>query len=216
VEEIAPQKKRGMSVIGIVLITVLVTIVGTVWLLNSSLFAKSFTPTELDSEEKVELRQKLAAIGLQDLKVGLPAEENMDPEPYTENPDRREIALNEREVNALLDKNSEMGERLVLDFSDNLMSAKLLMPLDADLPFVGGKTLRASTGVAISVRDGTPSVVLKGVSVWGVPIPNAWLGGLKNVDLVNEFGDEGFWKSFSEGIEDVEVREGELKLKLRE
>ena len=215
-EEIAPQKKRGMSVIGIVLITVLVTIVGTVWLLNSSLFAKSFTPTELDSEEKVELRQKLAAIGLQDLKVGLPAEENMDPEPYTENPDRREIALNEREVNALLDKNSEMGERLVLDFSDNLMSAKLLMPLDADLPFVGGKTLRASTGVAISVRDGTPSVVLKGVSVWGVPIPNAWLGGLKNVDLVNEFGDEGFWKSFSEGIEDVEVREGELKLKLRE
>lgn len=143
-------------------------------------------------------------------------EANMDPEPYTENPEQREIALSEREVNALLEKNSEMGEKLVLDFSDDLMSAKLLMPLDPDLPFFGGKTLRASTGVAISVQDGIPSVILKGVSVWGVPVPNAWLGGLKNVDLVNEFGDEGSRKSFSEGIEDVEIREGELKLKLRE
>lgn len=215
-EETPPNKKRGMSVLSIVLITMLITIVGTIWLLNSQLFAKSFTPTELDNAEKVELRQKLAVVGLSDLSVGLPAEQNMDPEPYSENPENREISLTEREVNALLDKNSEMGERLVLDFADDLMSAKLLMPLDPDLPFVGGKTLRASTGVAVSVRDGKPSVVLKGVSVWGVPIPNAWLGGLKNVDLVNEFGDEGFWKSFSDGIEDVEVREGELKLKLRE
>ena len=215
-EQQTPQKKRGMSVFSIVLITIAITIAGTLWLLNSSLFAKSFTPTELSAQEKVDLQQKLSVVGLTDLNVGFTPEENMDPEPYTENPDKREIALSEREVNALLDKNSEMGEKLVLDFSDDLMSAKLLMPLDPDLPFFGGKTLRASTGVAISVRDGKPSVVLKGVSVWGVPVPNAWLGGLKNVDLVNEFGDEGFWKSFSDGIEDVEIREGELKLKLRE
>ncbi len=212
----SPKKKRGMSVLVIVLLTIVVTVAATVWLLNSDLFSDKFTPIALNSEEKVELQQKLAAVGLKDLKVGLTDEENMDPEPYTENPDKREIALSEREVNALLDENSEMGERLVLDFSDDLMSAKLLMPLDPDLPFFGGKTLRASTGVSISVRDGEPSVILKGVSVWGVPVPNAWLGGLKNVDLVNEFGDEGFWKSFSDGIEDVEIREGELKLKLRE
>ncbi|MGB0865960.1 MAG: hypothetical protein ACPGSC_05595 [Granulosicoccaceae bacterium] len=215
-EQQALQKKRGMSVLGIVLITAFITIAGTIWLLNSELFADRFTPTELSGEEKIELQQKLKAVGLSDLDVGLNAEENMDPEPYTENPDNREISLSEREVNALLDKNSDMGEKLVLDFSDNLMSAKLLMPLDPDFPFFGGKTLRASTGVSVSVKNGVPSVVLKGVSVWGVPVPNAWLGGLKNVDLVNEFGDAGFWKSFSEGIEDVEVREGQLKLKLRE
>jgi hypothetical protein len=51
----------------------------------------------------------------------------------------------------------------------------------------------------------------------GVPIPNAWLGNLKNVDLVNEFGaDRGFWKSFSEGVDNIRVEEGQMKIKLRE
>jgi hypothetical protein len=28
----------------------------------------------------------------------------------------------------------------------------------------------------------------------GVPIPNAWLGNLKNVELAQEFsGNDGFW-----------------------
>ena len=31
--------------------------------------------------------------------------------------------------------------------------------------------------------NGRPVMVLKGVSVWGVPLPNAWLGNLKNIDL---------------------------------
>jgi len=38
----------------------------------------------------------------------------------------------------------------------------------------------------------------------GVPIPNAWLGGIKNIDLVKEFGaDKGFWKTFSDGVENL-------------
>ena len=58
---------------------------------------------------------------------------------------------------------------------------------------------------------------MKGVSVWGVPIPNAWLGGLKNIDLVKEFGSsEGFWKSFAEGIEDIRVEDGKLLIQLAE
>ncbi|RLC98833.1 MAG: arginine N-succinyltransferase, partial [Chloroflexota bacterium] len=62
-----------------------------------------------------------------------------------------------------------------------------------------------------------PRVVLRGVSVMGVPIPNAWLGGLKNVDLIGEFGDEqGFWSGFSQGVEDIRVEDGELRIKLKE
>jgi len=60
-------------------------------------------------------------------------------------------------------------------------------------------------------------LALTGVSVWGVPIPNAWLGGLKNVDLVGEFGgQEGFWKSFADGIEYVQVTDGQVIVKLKE
>ncbi len=60
-------------------------------------------------------------------------------------------------------------------------------------------------------------VMLKGVSLWGVPIPNAWLGGIKNVDLVEKFGDEsGFWELFAAGVENIRVEEGNLSIKLKE
>jgi hypothetical protein len=60
-------------------------------------------------------------------------------------------------------------------------------------------------------------VALTGVSVWGVPIPNAWLGGLKHVDLVGEFGgDPGFWSSLAAGIEDIRVDDGKITIKLKE
>ena len=51
----------------------------------------------------------------------------------------------------------------------------------------------------------------------GVPLPNAWLGGLKNIDLIQEFGaDPGFWKGFADGVAAIEVREGSLRIVLKE
>ncbi|OPZ64218.1 MAG: hypothetical protein BWY83_03244 [bacterium ADurb.Bin478] len=60
-------------------------------------------------------------------------------------------------------------------------------------------------------------VVLRGVSIMGVPIPNAWLGNLKNIDLVQEFGgDRGFWKAFADGVDYIRVADGRLMIKLKE
>jgi hypothetical protein len=51
----------------------------------------------------------------------------------------------------------------------------------------------------------------------GVPVPNAWLGGIKNIDLIREFGsDEGFWKTFSDGIDSIRVVEGFLQIRFKE
>ena len=45
-----------------------------------------------------------------------------------------------------------------------------------------------------------PRAVLKGIRVWGVPLPKAWIGNMKNVDLVKEFGGAGgFWQAFNGG-----------------
>ena len=110
-----------------------------------------------------------------------------------------------------------LAHKLAIDLSDELVSAKLLIPLEPDFPMLGGKTLRVNAGVEMAYRESRPIVILKGVSVMGVPIPNAWLGNLKNVDLVNEFGaDRGFWKSFSEGVDNIRVEEGQMKIKLKE
>lgn len=82
---------------------------------------------------------------------------------------------------------------------------------------LGGKTLRVNAGLELDYRDAQPVVILRGVSVMGVPIPNAWLGNLKNVDLVNQFGTtEGFWKSFSDGIEVIEINDGKLHIEFKE
>ncbi|MGY8690875.1 MAG: arginine N-succinyltransferase, partial [Verrucomicrobiales bacterium] len=60
-------------------------------------------------------------------------------------------------------------------------------------------------------------LILKGISLGGIPLPSAWLGNLKGKDFIEEFGqDEGFWKQFSDGIEYLEVQDGRLKVKLKE
>ncbi len=80
-----------------------------------------------------------------------------------------------------------------------------------------GKILRARTGIEFSYENQRPVVKLKGVTIMGIPIPNAWLGGLKNIDLVQEFGSaDGFWKAFSDGVAAVKVEEGALRLRLHE
>lgn len=141
----------------------------------------------------------------------------IQPERYTEDNSKRRIELTERELNALLAKNTDLAEQLVVDLTDNLASIKILVDLDPDFPFLGGKTLKVSGGTELSYQNNRPVVVMKGVSVWGVPIPNAWLGGLKNIDLVNEFGGtDGFWKSLADGIEDIRVQDSKLLIQLAE
>ena len=77
--------------------------------------------------------------------------------------------------------------------------------------------MKVTAGLELAYRGEKPVVVLRGISLWGVPIPNAWLGNMKNIDLVQEFGDQkGFWKAFADGIDEVEVGEGQLRVRLRE
>jgi len=72
------------------------------------------------------------------------------PEPYKEDATRREIGLSERELNALLAHNTDLAKKLAIDLSDDLASARLLIPVDPDFPFLGGRTLRVSAGVELS------------------------------------------------------------------
>ena len=46
---------------------------------------------------------------------------------------------------------------------------------------------------------------------------SAWMGDLKNKDLVQEFGGQGgFWDGLSRGVEEIMLEDGNLYLKLRE
>lgn len=121
------------------------------------------------------------------------------------------------ELKSLLVKNPDMAQRFAIDLSDNLASAKLLVPVPPDFPLLGGQTVQVNAGLELNYTNGRPVVVLQGVSLMGIPLPNAWLGGLKNVDLVQEFGgQQGFWSAFAAGVESIEVKDGKLQIELKE
>ena len=82
----------------------------------------------------------------------------------------------------------------------------------ASLPRVLGEPLRDAIEAA-----GVPVVMLRGVTVMGVPLPNAWLGGMKNIDVIRESGgDAGFWKAFADGVESLRVEDGCVTVRLKE
>lgn len=217
---------RASHVVWIILATILLTAAVTYWVVRTYVYAKDFEPVQLSSQEQQELDAKLRVLGYEPAPSLVPDdaaereetdEQWLRPERYTETGAKREVSFSERELNAMVAKNPDLAKKLAVDLGEDLVSARILVPVDPDFPILGGKTLRVSTGVEMAFRDAKPVVVLKGVSIMGIPIPNAWLGGLKNIDLIGEFGDsEGFWKSFADGVENIHVEEGALKIELKQ
>ena len=219
------KNKRGCLFIGMVILCTMVVTVGvTYWVMTQYVFKTRFDPVRLSSSEQRELDRKLSifeGLGTKESdtssNAGTSGGNRLQPEKYSEEGADRRIALTERELNGMLASHTDMAKRFAIDLSDNLASGKLLIPLDPDFPVMGGKTLRLNAGMELAFRDDRPIVKLRGVSIMGVPVPNAWLGGFKNVDLVREFGgDDGFWKAFAEGVEYISVAEGRLVIQLLE
>lgn len=227
------QKRFGCGqVFGLLVLAVIVTAGVTVFIFKFYFFPSEFKPVALNPGEEKALALKLEKIDA--LGAGLltqkkdPAKKVSEserpdstaplaPEPYDESGATREIRFSERELNALLAKNTDLAKKMAIDLSDGLVSAKLLLPIDEDFPVLGGKILRVRSGVAFAYKNGKPVVILKGITIMGVPVPNAWLGGLKNIDLVERFDTQkGFWKTFAAGVEDIKVEEGRLTVKLKE
>lgn len=216
----------GSQVALFVLIAILLTAGASIWVYRTYINPADFKPVELSEKEQVKLDVKLRQLGANPRDLLPNANRNdeqvipgerMDPEKYDEDPAKRAIRMSERELNAIVASNADLASRFAIDLSDNLASAKMLIPVDPDMPVMGGRTLRVNAGLELAYRDNRPVVKLRGVSIMGVPLPNAWLGNLKNVDLVEQFGTgPGFWNSFSAGVELIEIEEGQLHIKLKE
>ncbi len=213
----------GKQVIGMIIASMCIAIIITAFSIKIFLFPAPFKPVVLSAKEEQQLTSKLEQFD--DLATPQPVSSPMEnkedgkliPEQYTEEEGSREISFTERELNAIMAKNTDLAQKLALDLADDMISIKLLIPLDPDLPLMGGKTLRVKAGAELAYREGRPVVKLKGVSLMGVPMPNSWLGGLKNIDLIREFGgDDGFWKSFADGVDSIIVTDGFLKIQFKE
>ncbi len=212
---------RALKIGGIILLVIIVVV--AFWVKNT-LYASNFTPTELSLAEQKILENKLARLSSaagesafsQDNRSGsLPG--RLKPEPYSEKDARREISITERELNGLIANDPEIAQMVAIDLSDDMVSVKLVVPVDKEVPVLGGKTLKFHMGLVLAYNESGPVVALKGISLGGIPLPNAWLGYLKDKNLITEFGNEdGFWKLFSEGVRDIQVRDGQIRIMLKE
>ena len=219
-------RSRWPRILGI--IATLLVVLGLLgfWWVKHNLYAGPFRVTKLSEKEQKVLDEKIDRLEQSALESGRTFsgktdekkdEGRLEPERYREDPEKREIRISEKELNFLIAKDEETARRVAVDLSDDTVSVKLRIPLEEDFPIFGGKTLRLNCGVTLRQEGPKPVVALQGVSIGGVPIPNAWLGNLKNIDLVREFGDQrGFWKAFSDGVESVTVSDGALSIKLKE
>ena len=207
----------GRQVLAFIVITMVITLGAGFFVVKYYVFAKAFTPVELDAGEARVLDEKLSRLYQAPDHQPQNNSDIVKPEPYSEAGADRSITLTERELNAILARNTDLARKLAIDMADNLMSANAIILLDDDFPFLGGQTIRVRSGIAITMKQDRPSLVLKGVSIMGVPLPNAWLGGLKNVDLIEAFGkDNGFWQAFAAGVEHIDVEDGKLNIRLKE
>ncbi len=214
----APKRRFGcMQVLGVILAAVLLSAIAAgVWV-KYNVYASAFKTTTLSEKEEAAFAEKLARL---EAAGGSAAPQNSnvaEPEPYTEDDAKREIRITEKELNAIIDKNPEWADRVAIDISRDLLSVVLLVPVDPEFPVIGGTTARITAGATLRFENDKPVVIVRGISIGGVPLPSAWMGDLKNKDLVQEFGGQGgFWDGLSRGVEAIKLEDGNLYLKLRE
>ncbi|HMP89878.1 MAG TPA: hypothetical protein PJ991_06740 [Kiritimatiellia bacterium] len=215
----ARRVKRGngcLYALLIIIVLLLASILFSMWWLKRNIYASEFKPVELDEKAQLVLDEKLNAVDPTTRSFGSGSLMNV-PDVYSEDDGKRKLVFSQKELNAVLAKDPDFARFLQFRLSDDLVTIQILAPMDESLPVVGGKTLRFDMGIQLRMTRDKPDVTIKGVSLGGIPMPSAWWGNIKGVNLAGQFGsDEGFWELFTRGVEKMEVREGQFILHLKE
>ena len=199
--EIPPPVPRRRSCLVPVLVGIIVVLLVTAGLWFW--FNRPIKPVQLSAAEKTAVEQKVEAI--QQEKPAEPTYEKGS----------RDIVLTERELNGLLNEKTTLGGKLKFELGTDVVYARLETDLDPDIPVVGGKKLKARARFFVKTEGGVPSLVLDDLTVWGVSVPNDWLGQMKGKDLLGQILGGGKGGTVA-GIEEMKVEPGQLKIRLKE
>lgn len=89
---------------------------------------------------------------------------------------------------------------------------------DEDAVVLGGKTLRLKISLGARMgSDHRPILQLNDLSIGGIPLPNAWLGGIKGVNLLaSEMNADPAAQNFASGVRGLKIDNGEISLELND
>ena len=198
------------------LFVVVATVALTVWWVQ-----RPIKPVVLSAAEKATVEEKLQHLGGaagDGSRAVAPATPGVKPEadrPYT--PGSKVLKLTEREVNGLLNENTEMGQAVRLEFGRDAINAYLAVRIPEDFPVGGGKMFRARGRFRVSLGDGKePYAILEDVTVFGLSLPKAWLAGLKGENLLAKAMGERNGAPVFRGVKSLRVEPGALVLEVEE
>jgi hypothetical protein len=174
------------------------------WWYQYNFNTQAFKPVQLSLTEQKAVEEKMAAI------------EN---QPAPSDP-AKTIVLNEREINGYLEQQG-LGETVKVNINKNGLGATILAPVDEDVPLLGGRTLRLKVAFNTKLNDDKRfALSLADVSVSGISLPNAWLGNIKGLNLLDDQGhaDGGspLLRAFAAGVKSLNMGNGEMRLVLND
>ena len=171
------------------------------WWYEHNFHASPFSPVQLTSTEQSMLDKKMAEIKAGTAPVSDPS---------------KTITLSEREINGFL-KEQGMGDTIQVKIDNGRISATALVPFDKDVPVLGGKTVRLKLAVNTELdTDHHLALRVADVNVSGISLPNAWLGGIKGLNLLADDAKDSPLKNLADGIKTFDVRDGEVRVVLNE
>ena len=220
----APAKKQrgcwfyGCLTAAILFVIILLTVLVTAWWVKRSMTGTEIEPTVLTQEEEVILEDKLEQLregedNLDEIRSEAKVEETGETLSWDEDDGviRGPIHITEREINAMIGKNTELADRVKVKLRPDRIKIAANLPVPEDAPILGGKTLRFNLSTKVKVVEDQLVVEVESVGLGGMPIPNAWIMDIKNKNLAEEFfPDEKSRQTFMAGVEKLEVNEGEI------
>lgn len=200
------------------LLVIAATVAITLWWIQ-----RPIKPVVLSVEERkvVDTKLEKMSAGLDErpapLSRAIPSP-NPSPTPAanpTYVPGGKELRLTERELNGLLNANTELGQTVRLELDTDAINAYLAVPIPQDFPVGGGRMFRAKGRFRMSLNQGqAPVAMLEDVTVLGLSLPKEWLGGVKGKNLLADAmggrSDASNWK----GIKSLRIVPGAIVLEV--
>jgi len=215
----------GCGTLIALLMVIVAAVVITVWWIQ-----RPIKPVVLSAQEKTAVEEKLQHIGGGKAPAPTPNRTAKDAAPTTAAgtdanrgqdrpyvPGSKVLKLTEREINGLLNANTDLGESVRLEFATDAINAYVAVPIPQDFPIGGGKVFRARGRFRVSLgNDATPFAILEDVTVFGLSLPKAWLGGVKGENLIGQAVGERNGKPVLRGIKSLRVEPGALVLEVED
>ncbi|MBB5037524.1 LmeA family phospholipid-binding protein [Prosthecobacter dejongeii] len=204
-------QRKLLIVGGILLLGCGLTAAATAWWVKRNIYADLIQPVSLTNQEQQMLEAKLHVLETSAAPASQPETSPGENE--------RTLVITAKEINAYL-ASQNLGETVQVQLGTDSISATVLAPVPADagLPLISGTTVRL--GVNLSARmDDQKKVALQvnDVRLGGLPMPNAWLGYIKGVNLAGENleKDPGLQR-FLAGIQSLKITSEGLRIVLAE